>query len=171
MSYKVAMTHTRIAFLDIDDVLNTFEEMESIREANPTVGSRDLAPRCLLQPYMGHLQRLSDTTGVGFVIASSWRRHFDLPTLRDIFRGVGFTGAIVDSLPPYGPRGSDDRDLLAAEWLAVHPEVTEWVVIDDTPDGWDRNPLFKDRLVWTRWVAGLNEGHVTRAQGLLSPHV
>lgn len=50
-----------------------------------------------------------------------------------------------------------ERDLAVKEWLARHPEVTDWVALDDVKFTED------ERLIWVDPDGGLHLGHLNAA--------
>jgi hypothetical protein len=114
----------KVIFLDIDGVLNC-KKTENPRKF-PYVIERALLDR---------LKVLMERTGAKVVLTSSWRldpigrlaaEHFGLP----------FIGCSPDT--PEAPRHEEIK-----AWLAEHPEVERYVVIDDECDGLDSLPLFQ----------------------------
>lgn len=49
------------------------------------------------------------------------------------------------------------RDVAVKEWLARHPEVTDWIALDDARFTDD------ERLIWVDPDAGLHVGHINHA--------
>jgi hypothetical protein len=141
---------TAVLFLDIDGVLNS----DRFRYAQP-MGMREID---MLDPAaVATLNEITRRWDLGLVISSSWRA---MPDLELILRGKGVEAEIVGSTPhAEGPRGFE-----IAEWLAQHPEVTRFVILDD--DG-DMGEL-SDHLVQTDHRYGLVQTDVERVAAVLS---
>lgn len=114
----------RVVFLDIDGVLN------SSKTPNPRK-----FPYVADPGLVARLRDLLDRAGAVAVLSSTWR-----------YDPVGLLAAkhwlvpFVDATPdlPHRPR----RDEISA-WLAGHPDVTRFAIIDDENDDLDGFPLFQ----------------------------
>jgi hypothetical protein len=118
------MRQMKVIFLDIDGVLNCAKTKNPRKF--PYVVDRRLLRR---------LTRLLDRTGAKVVLSSSWR-----------LDPVGLLAARYWRLPlldicPDKPRSPRCSEILA--WLAAHPRVTRFAVIDDEDDELDELPLFQ----------------------------
>lgn len=151
----------RVIFLDIDGVLNSHRYDQEKREKQITDGGIDLTRLPLVK-------RIMDETGAQVVLSSSWRDHWDKdPALRDAggvaldetFRSAGIVlwDKTPDKIPERGDRAKE-----ISLWLEAHPEVTEFVILDDTFGGWGD---LADHVVKTdyRIERGLEERHVEAA--------
>lgn len=115
-----------VIMLDIDGVLNYF----------------DCKARC--GPYLGIeddkvklLKQIVDATDAKIVLSSTWRlginnqgKHLEnhIPYLKEKLGKYGLE--IYDKTEYLGSRG-DFRGKEINEWLTRHPEVDQWVVLDD----------------------------------------
>jgi hypothetical protein len=118
---KVAM---KVIFLDIDGVLNCS------KTANP----RKL-PYVVDKKLLSRFLRLLARTRAKVVLTSSWR-----------LDPVGLLAAKYWRIPfldvcPDMPRSARRKEVL--RWLAAHPNVSRYVVIDDEDDELDDLPLFQ----------------------------
>lgn len=114
----------KVIFLDIDGVLNC-KSTPNPRKFPYIV---DLG---LLERFKG----LIDRTGAQVVLLSTWR-HDPAGLFSAKHWGVPFADVIPDM--PKCPR----RDEVLA-WLADHPEVTRFAIIDDEDDELDELPVFQ----------------------------
>jgi hypothetical protein len=114
----------KVIFLDIDGVLN----------CDKTPNPRKF-PYIVDKKLLARLEKLVDRTGAKVVLSSTWRcdpvgvfaaKHWGIP--------------FIDVCPDR-PRSPRCREITA--WLADHPRVTRFVVIDDEDDGLDDLPLFQ----------------------------
>jgi hypothetical protein len=114
----------KVIFLDIDGVLN----------CDKTPNPRKF-PYLVDKKLLTRFKHLLDRTKAKVVLSSSWRcdpvgllaaKHYDVP--------------FIDVCPdkPKSPRG---KEML--KWLAEHPTVTRFAIIDDEDDGLDDLPLFQ----------------------------
>ena len=114
----------KIIFLDIDGVLNC-EKTPNPRKF-PYVIDKKLLTR---------LNRLLERTKARVVLSSSWRCD-PIGLLAAKHWGVPFIDVCPDK--PKSTRGKEMQ-----KWLAYHPRVTRFAVIDDEDDELDDLPLFQ----------------------------
>jgi hypothetical protein len=114
----------KIIFLDIDGVLN------SRQTPNP----RKL-PYVVDKRLLSRLKHLLDKTGAKIVLSSSWRCD-PIGLYAAKYWGIPF----IDVCPDL-PRSPRCKEIL--RWLASHPTVTRYAVIDDEDDELDDLPLFQ----------------------------
>jgi hypothetical protein len=135
-------------FLDIDGVLNC--------ETTPG----NLTER--LDPVMiARLDEVVEATGAQVVISSAWR-FMGWQRVADLLKAAGMKHAdrIVDETPRLL---SMIRGHEIGEWLAEHPEVTQWAIVDDDKDMGNHI----NRLVQTSWRYGLQDEHAARLIAML----
>jgi hypothetical protein len=114
----------RVIFLDIDGVLNCD------RTPNPRKFPYIVDKRLLVR-----LKKLLRRTRAKVVLSSSWRLD-PVGVLAAKYWGVPF----IDTLPDLPEKTRRDEVL---SWLAAHPEVTRYAILDDEDDGLDNLPLFQ----------------------------
>lgn len=130
----------KVIFLDIDGVLNSeefFVEMtqncryDAYRSAGYSAKmSRNL---CSLDSVaIANLNHLITQTGAKIVVSSCWKA--DDPFLQEIFAVVGIP-AYIDITPYTETR---HRGLEINYWLDKHPEVENYVILDDDTDMLDK---------------------------------
>lgn len=128
-----------IVFLDLDGVCTTrasrFRAVWGGRiETDPQKAK--LAAAATLDPALvARVQRVCGETGAAVVLVSGWRRRMSCDDVFDALRANGLTapsaGGLVDATPE-----TDTRCVSARVWLREHPEVTRWVILDDTLSHW-----------------------------------
>lgn len=150
----------RILFLDVDGVLN---HRDVFRAGNPA----PLCPAALEQLF-----RVIETTGCRVVLSSTWRK---IPGLvdklperltREHFHGdwrtIELLGKHQGGLIIPDKRGDE-----VAEWLARHPEVERYAIVDDDSDFLEDQ---QSHFVQTRFDAGgLIAEHADRLITILAP--
>src|SRR5438105_9454277 len=115
---------SKVIFLDSDGVLN----------CQRTSNSRHL-PYIIDEALLARLRKLVDRTDASVVLSSTWR--YDPAGIFSAKRyGIPFIDVIPDL--PHEPRR---KEIL--QWLQEHPEVTQYIVIDDEDDDLDSLPLFQ----------------------------
>ncbi len=112
-----------VIFLDLDNVLITHRACFAAGEtANMDTIFDPIA--------MGLLNRIIEATGAEIVLCTA---HRDKPSIRDTLKRNGLKGDFhqhfMTDLGP-GPRGEQVQ-----RWLDAHPEVTNYVILDDLEQG------------------------------------
>ncbi len=164
-----------VLFLDFDGVINN-DSTWGIPPPSPDgLLVIPVEPACIAR-----LNALVERTGARLVISSSWRRFAGWEDLGAALARHGVIAEVIGETPdlvnnagwlerwrlrdgaPFQyermQRGWEIR-----EWLAAHPEVTEFAILDDCSDMDDLKPW----LVLTDPVYGLDDPDVERAVWLL----
>ena len=155
----------KVIFLDFDGVITTPETKWNIGLV-----------------YVKRIKQICDVTGAKLVISSSWQRYSGTKNesreerVDNWLKGIlmkGYHGYIKKFFKDYtydmsgrfygeygNFRGSDIKS-----WLVRHPEVTDYVIIDDEGDMLEEQ-LF--HFVQTDWVFGIQDREVKLAIGVLN---
>ena len=165
----------KIIFLDIDGVLNHCDTRHCVE---PTAGEPlpiPIAPEC-----MARLNRLVAETAAKIVISSSWRKFARWQDLGPALVRHGLVADVIGETPdlvnealwlerwrtregaPFTYERME-RGWEIREWIAAHPEVTAFVILDDCSDMAELKPW----LVLTHPNDGLDDPDVERAKWLL----
>jgi hypothetical protein len=139
----------KIMFLDFDGVINPLTFHHSSAGFSPSA--------------CANVQEiLTKDPNVRIVISSAWRR-WGLEELRKILKenGIDSTKAI-DVTEKEGGWDPEKRDVQIKNWLKDHPEVKDFVVIDDYP-----MPKLADNYVKTNGYVGLTQKDVEIALKIL----
>jgi len=165
----------RIIFLDIDGVLNHRNTRSTLLMSETEPLPLPIAPECLTR-----LNRLVTETGAKIVISSSWRLYAPWKDLGQALSRRGLVADVLGGTPDLVndavwkahwlickgvPFAYDklERGWEIREWLAAHPEVTAFVILDDCSDMGTLGPW----LVLTHRNSGLEDPDVIRAARLL----
>ncbi len=112
-----------VIFLDIDGVLN--------RSNQNGGGNRHVVSTDLVNAF----RSLISSTNARVVLASTWRHQAGgLQKAREL--GILFDDVLPDLRPQ--SRGAEVR-----AWMARHPCVDRFAILDDDDDGYDEMPLFQ----------------------------
>lgn len=151
----------RCVFLDIDGVLNRLAYIHAA-QATRRLTCVD-RPELEIDPVtVAHLNRLLATTGARVVVSSSWRQRLTRLELVAALTARGFRGAVIGTTPRLyldaAGRKLRRGDEIAA-WLAAHPYVSSFVILDDETD----MAHLATHLVKTRLDVGLTESSTDAA--------
>lgn len=162
----------KVIFLDFDGVLNSaasFVLENRIRKGKYMSKKRQAAVlnlppvnETLCHVCTSNFQHILDEVpDAKIVISSTWRQLFDLDWLRAKLVEYGVDGSrVIDKTPVIHFRFSQsvDRGVEIKEWLDQHPEVTNFVILDDNyigppfqPNHIETGPNF----VKSTWNVGL----------------
>lgn len=145
----------KIIFLDIDGVLNCNKTIRRTMSGYTFIGNRQLK----------NLRHIINTTQAKVVLSSDWRYDREDPRYNgdyleleaELMRcGIQFYGFTPEL--PSAHRGAE-----IAQWLAEHPEVSNFVILDDRLD---IEPN-KDHWVQTTMVCGLGVAEANQAVEIL----
>ena len=165
----------KVVFLDIDGVLNHSATRHNVAPSEAEPLPLPIAPEC-----MARLNRLVAETGAKVVISSSWRLFAGWRDLGPALVRHGLVADVVSETPNlpndktwlanwrarHGePFAFDrlERGWEVAEWIAAHPDVTAFVILDDCSD----MDVLRPWLVLTHPSDGLDDPDVERAKWLL----
>lgn len=142
----------KVLFLDVDGVLNMH-------------GSGGYM--ALNRKRMQLLQNIIEDTGAIIVLSSTWRNHTD--AMKKLSRNLKYRGLkIHDITPQFGVSKDGERYYRGHEiqdWLDRHPEVEQYVILDDDGDMLDSQLR---NFVQTDGTIGLTETLAYRAAYILN---
>lgn len=150
----------KVIFLDVDGVLNF-----AGTEAKTPNGCMGIADTCVKK-----LKQIIDETNAFIVLISTWKREWNmdvekcLPNGKYLVKKLDRRGLhIMDKTEDH----IDDRGRGIADWLKRHPNVTDWVVLDD--EVFDDYASFVpiDKRIITSFVMGLTDDDVQNAIKIL----
>jgi hypothetical protein len=153
---------SRVLFLDVDGVLNHRGVF------TPGAGTAILCPKAVER-----LKRVVSETGAAVVLSSTWRlgrvpnEHLSklkacgvMDKAHEDWRTIEMPHDFTTSRLIFSRRGDE-----IAEWLARHPEVTEYAIVDDDSD---MLPEQSARFVQTSFEDGLTDRHADALISLFS---
>lgn len=117
----------KIIFLDIDGVMNV------IPQGHDRYGGR-FHPH-----FIDNLAKIIIETKAKIVISSSWK-HSGLQNMKDMWKSRIYPGDVIDITPNFNGNKNlsfKDRYERGTEikmWLDKHPDITDYVIIDDDSD-------------------------------------
>lgn len=163
----------KVIFLDFDGVLNSLQSFnfwESKREQDDWEKGLQ-AHQGSLKEYMAmefcpicvhNVQRLVQyNPGVKIVISSSWRVGETVETLKNMLK---MSKPIADAIIDVTESFSNIRGEEIQKWLDAHPEVTDYVILDDDQNMLDSQ---KEHFVNTKFMHGFQYGDLLWARRIL----
>ncbi len=169
-SLKNSEKYIRVIFLDIDGVLNDFDD----RSENRVIIDENMVSR---------LKKIADTSSAKIILTSSWRIYYHnwrktsdsvnshFQKLLDAFEKYDLT--ISGATEEIG-FDKKSRPLEIRYWLLDKPDVEHFVILDDMDWHWG---WLGDHVVHTRrkdpsaisgWSSGLNSDNVSEALKILN---
>ena len=155
----------KIIFLDIDGVICLSREwgsrMRKIKRWELEGGEGEPPVTIRLDDFnkmaVDVLNDIILTSGADIVISSDWRLYTTLDEMKDLFYQFGVIKGPIDFTPELQTvtKRADIRVDEINLWLSNHPEVTNWVAIDDL----DLSEL--DNFVKTREREGLKQCNIS----------
>lgn len=146
-----------LIFVDIDGVLATRKTLYRLGEFDP---------RCVHA-----LNWLTDRIEAEIVVSSTWRLHWNLRGLRQLFRQQGCRAAVIASTPSsargggrYGITLASTRGDEIAAWLREHGNGRPYLILDDEGD-------LGSHHIQTDYEIGLTFEDVERALAILLPEL
>ena len=167
----------KVLFLDVDGVLVHSGSVEGGRASGEPCGS-SFYYAAQVDPACGaRVKRIVEETGARIVVSSTWRRfEAQMSGLRRALLNAGFDRrtlreVLVGSTPTLGGTGlvtaiaqdRTERQMEVEAWLAQHPEITSYLVIDDHP--LPGHPQLEPRPDY--FGGGLLEAHIEQATRIL----
>lgn len=153
------MDDYKVIFLDIDGVLN----------GNLFISKDDRAGVLIDDTRLDLIKQIIDATDAKIVLSSSWREHWEKNEtecddagrkINEIFAAKGLS--IFDKTP----KCHNDRKKEIINWLQVHPDVSDFVVIDD---GFFEEGILKNHFVLTSKLRfGIDENDAHKAISILN---
>lgn len=142
----------KILFLDIDGVLNSAHVLEQQQRG-------DAIDRGMVE----RVNQIIRATDCKIVVSSTWRLLHSMGQLKAMLRLHGMIDVVIDRTPDLVDDTHNRGDEIEA-WLKGHPEVSQFVILDDESDMSD----VINHLVQTSFKTGLQDEHVVKAIDILS---
>lgn len=157
----------KVIFLDVDGVLNSVDSAVAFHYLNSTLKNtmKRRTEEHLDFVSIGLLKALCDKTGAKIVVSSVWRIGRDKADFIDIFAAYGWIDfPYLDKTITGHPSGDSRRGREIEHWLDAHPDVTEYIILDDDSDMLDTQ---LDRFIHVSNVNGFRSKHYCKALRLL----
>lgn len=156
----------KVIFLDFDGVLNGFDWVREARKKQLHTKDRRKHELAMLDPLQVlRINRACEETGAKIVFSTSWRNGATADYLHGLLQELGFKGEHAGETPNPMDIGSKCRGDEIIAYLAAHPEIESFAIIDDMhPKAF---PGLRRFLVWTDTARGMQEEDVRRLVSIL----
>ena len=142
---EAVKTPSKVIFLDLDGVLNTEEYFASLKDKG--LPTEDSFGNLFSPDAVENLRHIIETTNAQIVISSSWR-YAGLDAIKLMWENRCLPGILYDITPLFVADDyilahmSDEtfdsdsamtsaREMEISAWLQDHPEMTDYVILDD----------------------------------------
>ena len=147
----------KVLFLDIDGVINSERSSLALGGYPHNFTEGDMAK--FDHVAVALVRQLCRMTKCSIVLSSTWRMYFPP---QEVSKALDLP--VIDQTPDHG--GYDNRASEVAAWLAEHPEVTAYAIVDDVPV-FDMLPMLQERFVQTDPRVGMDLDDFRRLRRLL----
>lgn len=159
--YGVSMKYI---FLDVDGVLNNYTMLDQFDRCEDGKTIEEICT-FLGRDHVARLNQIIVECGgpaeVQVIISATMRKNYTLEELQEALRVMGCECKVVDRTGKSHRGGADayPRADEIREYLQKHPEIKEFLVLDDSP----MNGLLAEFHVRSSWTTGLLDEHVEDA--------
>lgn len=120
-------------FLDIDGVVATHKEYSTRRTSKKFLKEFNVYP--YNKKCVKILNEILKETDADIILSSDWSLFFDMEQMDKIFKHNGIIKSPIDYVKQFALKMSTskqtNRGYSIDEYLVYHPEVTDYVIIDD----------------------------------------
>ncbi len=152
--YKINITTNKYLFLDIDGVLNSFDDYGV--DGKEFIENIENLTFILSKRQMSLLNNIIDKYHPKIILSSYWRNRYSLLTLQNKFEAAGFKGKILAITPSFGGE-HEDRWQQIKHYIEDN-DVTNYIILDDSP--LDRKNTKFPNWVKTDSYHGLDHKHL-----------
>lgn len=149
----------KVLFLDIDGVLNSERSSLACDGYPHSFVPDDLDKFDWIAVSL--VRKLCNVASCSIVLSSSWRLQF---TVEEAVRALDLP--IIGATPDHGDYDSRATEIHA--WLAAHPEVERYAIVDDIPQ-FRTMPELQAKFVQTDPALGLSLSDYRQLRHLLQP--
>jgi hypothetical protein len=152
--YKINIVTNKYLFLDIDGVLNSFDDYAV--DGKEFLENIENITFILSKRQMGLLNNIIDKYHPKIILSSYWRNRYPLSKLQKKFEEAGFKGKILAITPSFGGE-HEDRWQQIKHYIEDN-DVSEYIILDDSP--LDRKNTKFPNWIKTDSYHGLDQKHL-----------
>ena len=152
--YTINITTNKYLFLDIDGVLNSFDDYGV--DGKDFIENIENLTFILSKRQMSLLNNIIDKYHPKIILSSYWRNRYSLLTLQNKFEAAGFKGKILAITPSFGGE-HEDRWQQIKHYIEDN-DVSNYIILDDSP--LDRKNTKFPNWIKTDSYHGLDHKHL-----------
>jgi hypothetical protein len=152
--YKINITTNKYLFLDIDGVLNSFDDYGV--DGKEFIENIENLTFILSKRQMSLLNNIIDKYHPKIILSSYWRNRYSLKSLQKKFESAGFKGKIIAITPSFGGE-HEDRWQQIKHYIEDN-DVSDYIILDDSP--LDRKKTKFPNWIKTDSYHGLDHKHL-----------
>ena len=153
-NYKINITTNKYLFLDIDGVLNSFDDYDV--DGKEFLENIENHTFILSDKQISLLNNIIDKYHPKIILSSYWRNRYSLKTLQNKFEDAGFKGKILAITPSFGGE-HEDRWQQIKHYIDDN-DVSDYIILDDSP--LDRKNTKFPNWIKTDSYHGLDQKHL-----------
>ena len=155
MNYKIKLKQKKYLFLDIDGVLNSFDDYNMT--GDEFLKNLEDISFVLSKKQMFLLNRIIKEYNPVVILSSYWRKRYSVKELNNIFKRNGFEGKISGITNKTGEEHKD-------RWKQINRYITdnklkEYIILDDEDITSEKREI--DNFIRTDSYKGLTEKHLS----------
>ncbi len=152
--YTINITTNKYLFLDIDGVLNSFDDYGV--DGKDFIENIENLTFILSKRQMSLLNNIIDKYHPKIILSSYWRNRYSLSTLQKKFKTACFKGKILAITPSFGGE-HEDRWQQIKHYIEDN-DVSDYIILDDSP--LDRKNTKFPNWIKTDSYHGLDHKHL-----------
>ena len=153
-NYKINVTTNKYLFLDIDGVLNSFDDYDV--DGKEFLENIENHTFILSDKQISLLNNIIDKYHPKIILSYYWRNRYSLKTLQKKFEAEGFKGKILAITPSFGGE-HEDRWQQIKHYIDDN-DVSDYIILDDSP--LDRKNTKFPNWIKTDSYHGLDHKHL-----------
>ena len=127
--YKINITTNKYIFLDIDGVMNSFDDYNiDGKEFKENIHNLTFL---LSKRQISLLNNIVEKYHPKIILSSYWRNRYSLKDIQNKFEKAGFKGKINGITPSFGGEHEDRWQQI--EHYIQDNDVSEYIILDDSP--------------------------------------
>lgn len=154
MNYKIILKQKKYLFLDIDGVLNSFDDYNMT--GNEFIKNLKNISFVTSEKQMSILNKIVEEYNPTIILSSYWRTRYSLEELNNIFRENGFAGKISGMTSKEGEEHKDRWNQIK-QYIDKN-KVKDYIILDD--EEITRADRKINNFVKTNSYVGLTEKHL-----------
>lgn len=154
MKYKITIKTNKFLFLDIDGVLNSFDDYKM--SGKEFLENLENTTFIVSKKKINILNKIVETYHPTIILSSYWRNRYPLSKIQEKFEKAGFKGKLSGITPSFGGEHEDRWQQI--KHFVDDNDVSEYIILDDSP--LDRKKTKYPNWIKTDSYTGLEQKHL-----------